>query len=99
MFWLLRDTEKSRLEAKTEKVPSQLRQAQTHTDSKFSHKQILLLLETKPILNVINYHVKIHWLFIFPHRNPSIWAHLVLSIERIKYGFEDRHRAGQHQVT
>ena len=59
---------------------------------------MLLLLETKPILNVINYQVKVHWLFIFPHRNPSIWAHLALSIERIKYGFEDHHPAGQHQV-
>ena len=72
MFWLVCGTEKSRLEGKTEKAPSCLRQRQTHTDSKFSHLQILLLLETKPVLNVINYQVKVHWLFIFPHRNPSI---------------------------
>ena len=62
MFWLVRDTEKSRSEAKTEKAPSCLRQRQTHTDSQFSHEEILLLLETKLILNVINYHVKVHWL-------------------------------------
>ena len=37
-------------------------------------------------------------LFLVDHWNPSIWAHLVGSIERIKYGFEDHHPAGQHQV-
>ena len=57
MFWLVRDTEKSRLEAKTEKAPSWQRQRQTHTDSQFSRKQILLLLQTKLVLNVINYRV------------------------------------------
>ena len=36
-------------------------------------------------------------LFLVDHRNPSIWAHLVRSVERIKYGFEDRH-PGQQQV-
>ena len=69
MFWLVRDIEKTRLEAKREKAPSCLRQRQTHTDSKFSHKEILLLLETKPILNVIDYQVKVHWLFIFPRNS------------------------------
>ena len=50
-----------RLEAKTEKAPSWLRQRQTHTDSKFSHhEQILLHLKTKLILNVITYQVKVH---------------------------------------
>jgi len=36
VFWLVRDTEKSQLAAKTEKAPSQ-----TDTDSKFSHISIL----------------------------------------------------------
>ena len=67
MFWLVHDTEKPPLEAKREKAPSSLRQRQTQTDSKFGHKQILLLLETKLILNVTNYQVKVHWFFVFSH--------------------------------
>ena len=96
------DTEKSRLEAKTEKAPSRLKI--------FSHhEQILLLLEIKLILNVINYQVKVHWSFLttlsghsivscLSLKSYSVWAHLVGSIERKKYGFQEHHPAGQHQV-
>ena len=56
------DTEKSRLEAKQRK-PHLDEDRDKHTaNQNFSHhEQILLLLETKLILNVINYHVKVHW--------------------------------------
>ena len=33
----------------------------TPTQNFSHHEEILLLLETKLILNVINYHVKVHW--------------------------------------
>ena len=37
------------------------RDKHTPTQNFSHHEEILLLLETKLILNVINYHVKVHW--------------------------------------
>ena len=47
---------------------------------KFSHKQILLLLEAKFMLNVINYQVKVRWLFIFPHNSFRAFYFFLLII-------------------
>ena len=37
-------------------------------------------------------------LFLVDHRNPSIRVHVVLGIERIKYGFEDGHPVLLHNI-
>ena len=74
------DTEKSRPEAKTKKAPSwQRRDKHTPTQHFSHHEEILLLLETKLILNVINYHVKVHWCSSFlttlsGHSIVSCWS-------------------------
>ena len=87
------------------------RESPISTQNFSHHEQILLLLEIKLILNVINYQVKVLWCSSFlttlsghsivscwSLKSYSIWAHLVGSIERKKYGFQEHHPAGQHQV-
>ena len=76
------------------------RDKHTPTQNFSHHEEILLLLETKLILSLIIMSRSIGvllfsrlyrgiLLFLVDHWNRSIWAHLVGSIERIKYGFED----------
>ena len=52
------------------------RDKHTPTQNFSHHEEILLLLETKLILNVINYHVKVHWCSSFL---TSLSGHSIVS--------------------
>ena len=72
MFWLVSGTMKARLEVKREKPHlDQGRDKRTRTQN--CHKQILLLSETKLNLNVINYHAKVYWFFVFSHDSREFY--------------------------
>ena len=84
MFWVLRDTKKRRLEAKTEKAPSWLRQRQTDTDSKFSHISISDTwseLTNWIELHALSFMAKSLWAQPLSHTHESHWYFVVLQIE------------------